>query len=260
MIQSNALSNKKIYNSRKVVDYYKTSTLQPAEVAFFSLIKEQLKNMRMLDIGVGGGRTTHKFGPAAKNYVGIDYAEKMVEACRQTFQDRQGNIDFAVCDARDLSQFAAEEFDVILFSFNGIDHCTLSERQKIFKEIQRVGKKGAWFCFSSSNIQWFSAWSSIGFIANPIRLLARIRHYTLLRHYNTNFKERLKENVGIFTSSAHNYNLKLNFIRPSYQLQQLEKLGFVKPQAYLKDTGKFSNDIEKLNSVTENWVYYLTRI
>ena len=260
MEQSNALFNKNVYNLTKVVNYYKLSTLQPAESAFFSLIKGQLNNMRMLDIGVGGGRTTHHFGPIAKEYIGIDYADKMVEACKKTFNDSQGNMSFKVCDARDLSQFGDEEFDIILFSFNGIDHCTLSERKQIFEEIQRVGKKGAWFCFSSSNIQWFSSWSSIGFTADPIRLLARIRHYFLLRYYNPGFKNRLMENVGIFISSAHNYNLKLNFIRPSYQLQCLKELGFENPRAYMHDTGVFSDDMDRLNQLQSNWIYYLTRM
>ena len=141
-----------------------------------------------------------------------------------------------------------------------MDYVSKSDRQKIFKEIQRVGKKGAWFCFSSSNIQWFSSWSTIGFIADPFRLLARIRHYFLLRYYNPNFKERWRKNTGIFTSSAHNYNLRTYFIRPRYQLQKLEELGFKSPQAYLENTGKFSKDIEALDRVDANWVYYLTRI
>lgn len=259
-MQSSTVYNREFYNLNKVVNYYKTSTLQPAEATFFSLLRTQLPNMRMLDIGVGGGRTTHHFGPVVKSYVGIDYAEKMIEACRQTCNNLKGDITFDVCDARDLSQFSDEEFDIILFSFNGIDYVSESDRQKIFKEIQRVGKKGAWFCFSSSNIQWFSTWSKIGFVADPIRLLARVRHYFLLRYYNPNLQKQLQENVGLFTSGAHNYSLKTHFIRPIHQLQQLEALGFKNPQAYRSETEKFSKDRESLAKVTANWVYYLTNI
>lgn len=259
-MQSSSLYNKEIYNLNKVVNHYKTSALQPAEAAFFSLLRTQLPNMRMLDIGVGGGRTTHHFGPLVKSYVGIDYAEKMIEAARQTCGNLKGNITFDVCDARDLSRFSEEEFDIILFSFNGIDYVSASDRQQIFKEIQRVGKKGAWFCFSSSNIQWFSTWSNIGFTTDPIRLLARVRHFFLLRYYNPKFQERQQKDAGVFISGVHNYSLSTHFIRPNHQIQQLEELGFKNPQAYRSETGSFSKDKEGLDKVAANWVYYLTKI
>jgi ubiquinone/menaquinone biosynthesis C-methylase UbiE len=43
--------------------------------------------MKMLDIGVGRGRTTMHFAQAAEEYWAIDYSEEMIAACRERFRD-----------------------------------------------------------------------------------------------------------------------------------------------------------------------------
>ena len=97
------------------------SGLQPAERNAFEAIFEQNKgNMTILDIGVGGGRTTEPLLEHADRYVGIDYSRTMIRACKERFSDRKNAI-FMERDARDLSFLGDDEFDLVVFSFNGID-------------------------------------------------------------------------------------------------------------------------------------------
>jgi ubiquinone/menaquinone biosynthesis C-methylase UbiE len=63
--------------------------------------------MNMLDIGVGGGRTTKYFFPLAKEYVGIDYSPEMIQACKKKFPE----LRFEVADVRNLSLFGDGHFD-----------------------------------------------------------------------------------------------------------------------------------------------------
>ena len=44
-------------------------------------------------------------------------------------------------------------FSFILFSFNGIDCISHEDRFRVFKEVQRVGRAGVLFCFSTHNLQ-----------------------------------------------------------------------------------------------------------
>ena len=74
--------------------------------------------MKMLDIGVGGGRTTLHFAPLVKEYVGIDYSQNMIKAC----QERFAQVSFQTADARSMGIFKDSTFDFILFSYNGIDY------------------------------------------------------------------------------------------------------------------------------------------
>lgn len=104
--------------------------------------------MVILDLGVGGGRTTPYLSAIASRYVGVDYSEEMIRACRSRFP----HLEFSVADASDLAQFADASFDSVVFSFNGLDCLVPDEkREKCLRECHRVLKAGGIYIFSSHN-------------------------------------------------------------------------------------------------------------
>ena len=94
---------------------------------------------RVLDLGVGTGRTSRALAERSSLYVGLDYAEQMVEAARR----RNPGLDLRVGDATDLGDFADRSFEVVVFSYNGIDylHPDASRGQSL-REIKRVLEPG----------------------------------------------------------------------------------------------------------------------
>ena len=122
--------NFQTYSTSDVVNYYQClQQLQPAEETLIKLLRNQLSNMKMLDLGVGGGRTTKHFFPLVKDYIGVDYSSSMIEACQQRFSPYYPSIKLTVGDARKLSQFADNSFvsfftptvKVIFSIFKGFD-------------------------------------------------------------------------------------------------------------------------------------------
>ena len=78
--------NKEAYTTSSIVGHYRQlSMLQPAEKAILDLFQDRLPTMKMLDIGIGGGRTTHHFSHLAGEYTGIDYSAEMIADCQQRF-------------------------------------------------------------------------------------------------------------------------------------------------------------------------------
>ena len=147
---------KDAYNLQKVVTAYAQQCwLQAPEETILRLMLPLLNTARMLDMGVGGGRTTLHFAKWVREYVGADYLESMVLECRKRFAGYPAHISFQVCDARSMEMFEDASFDFILFSHNGIDSVTHEDRLKILKEIRRVGKPDGYFCFSSHNLNWY---------------------------------------------------------------------------------------------------------
>src|SRR5216110_1518413 len=147
------ICNEDVYRLAGVAaGYARQSDLYPPEETILRLMLPHLQRARMLDLGVGGGRTTLHFAKWAREYVGAYYSESMIDECRRRFSTYPDHISFAVCDARAMEMFASGSFDFILFSFNGIDYVAHADRLKILKEIRRVGKPGGWFCFSSHNL------------------------------------------------------------------------------------------------------------
>lgn len=139
--------NRTKYESDAVVSYYERQTeLQPAEAHLFS--RHIPPGASILDMGVGGGRTTRYLAGRASRYVGADYSLSMVESCRTRFP----GLEFQHCDATDMVRFADGEFDVVVFSFNGIDVIGNDEsRSRCLRETARVLKPGGLFIFSSHN-------------------------------------------------------------------------------------------------------------
>jgi SAM-dependent methyltransferase len=134
------------YTTPSVVNYYAEATqLQPAERELFN--KHLQPNISILDIGVGGGRTTPYLAELSHHYVGIDYSEEMVRACRSRYPSQR----FELCDASDLAIFADETFDAVIFSFNGIDYLGPEGRTRCFSEVARVLVDDGRFIFSSHN-------------------------------------------------------------------------------------------------------------
>lgn len=139
--------NLQIYSDPDVTAYYAAlDYLTPCEQLLFETYLPT--GSEILDLGVGGGRTTPYLASRSARYVGVDNAATMVEACRSKFPDRE----FVVADAADLSRFDDSSFDAVVFAFNGIDF-VLPEgfRQKCLAHVHRVLKPGGVFIFSSHN-------------------------------------------------------------------------------------------------------------
>jgi len=135
------------YNSPAVAEYYAAlNYLTPCERLLFD--ENLQRGMSIIDLGVGGGRTTPYLSSIAGRYVGVDYAAEMVAACRKKFPQ----LDFEATSAADLSRFAPSTFDAVVMAFNGIDYVIPNEiRFRALQEIHRVLNAGGILIFSSHN-------------------------------------------------------------------------------------------------------------
>lgn len=137
------------FNNKDTVEFYNSyKGLQDCES--YIVNKYFTKNpLSVLDIGIGVGRTTSVIKNLCSIYIGIDYAQNMILEAKQNFPD----LDLRVMNANDLS-FKDQSFDILLFSFNGIDYFPDDlSRSLFFKEAKRVLKKDGLLIFSSHNLK-----------------------------------------------------------------------------------------------------------
>ena len=146
------MDQRKIYNDKIIyTDYAKRDYLFKPEKQIIKDFSPYLSEMRMLDMGVGGGRTTKYFAPLVKSYEGADYAANMVHVCKEKFDGKHA---FQECDARDMKEIKSDAYDFVLFSYNGIDSFGHEDRMSALKEIHRILRHDGIFCFSSHNLGW----------------------------------------------------------------------------------------------------------
>jgi ubiquinone/menaquinone biosynthesis C-methylase UbiE len=263
--QDSSFSNFTTWNRKDLVDEYASAAeLQPPERAILSSLRDQLPRMKMLDIGVGAGRTTVHFAKTVAEYWGIDYSEAMIAACRRRFPDEGNKICFAACDARDMAICPDHFFSFVLFSFNGIDYVTHQDRLRVFKEVQRVGRAGGLFCFSTHNIQDLHHFELRARLGEGIRQAAKtISEWLLLRcYYNTipSLRKLRQSPYALVNDGVHEKGLLTYYIRPAEQLKQLQKCGFEDIRIYRLETGDVVRDESELNSIDDPWLYYLCTI
>lgn len=253
-------NNQRTYTSLGVVQHYaQLSALQPAEAIVLKLLQTQLGSMKMLDIGVGGGRTTQHFSEVVAEYTGIDYSTNMIAACQKRFSDASDTTLFQICDARDMSRFKDNSFDFILFSFNGIDYISHAERSQVFKEIQRIGKPGGYFCFSSHNLTAFEQEFDFKqqFSFNLLETYINLVMSALLHVFNfpITLKQLKISAFLILKDESHNFRLKTYYVRPQEQLNQLQSC-FSDVKVYSWKSGLELTE-DEINCHSDLWLYYL---
>ncbi|MCX6924417.1 MAG: class I SAM-dependent methyltransferase [Verrucomicrobia bacterium] len=258
------LQNKDVYNLPAVAgNYAGYAHLQRPEQTILSLMLPDLPKARMLDLGVGGGRTTVHFADKVCKYVGADYSERMIMECRKRFAGCPPHISFEVCDARSLGQFEAGSFDFILFSHNGIDYVSHEDRLQILKEVHRVGKLGGRFCFSTHNLNYCANLFELRrMVSLDPRLAVRTAKRLVLRFcYNWRVRTATVRNSPyiVFNDGAHRRKLQTHYIRPHEQIEQLRE-AFAGIRVFGLTTGAEIEDQTQLRNIEDPWLYYLCQI
>jgi ubiquinone/menaquinone biosynthesis C-methylase UbiE len=256
-------NNKRVYESEDVIRFYvEQSDLQKPEATILNELRNKLSKMSMLDIGVGAGRTTTHFAVLAKEYLGIDYSNKMINACLEKFKKYPAKISFLTADARAMKLFRDNTFDFVLFSFNGIDYMDYEERMRTLREIRRVIRAGGYFCFSTHNLSFLLKKCSIQLSKHPVIFVSRVFRLLQMRLLNNREAWKAirspssKQQHCMVNDGAMDFRLKTYYVSPAEQLKQLSKLGYENTKMYSLTSGK---EIENPNNSVDNWIYYLSQ-
>lgn len=208
--------------------YRNASELFAAERAMLAEIDGELAQARLLDIGVGTGRTTGHLAPRVGDYLGIDYAPAMVERAKARFP----GVAFEVMDARDLAGVASGSIDIAVFSFNGIDYVSPADRHRVLASVRRVLKVGGAFLFSSHNrevpVREAADIANLKLSRNPVRMARNIAGFSLgiVNAARLKAGEIDTFDYALRNDAANHYSLLTYYIRLADQVRQLESAGF----------------------------------
>jgi len=246
--------NRRTYSSGKVVDWYDDlDFIHKPEAVILQKLTPLITDKKLLDIGIGGGRTTKFLLEISSDYTGIDYTPQCVEVVKWKYPE--ANI---LCqDARDLGAFETESFDFVLFSFNSIDYVGHDDRLKVLSGIRRVLRPGGFFMFSTHNrdyehfnkLPWQEGLRfDVNFLKNCLYTLVYLpRHLSMKKH------EIYADEYAVINDNAHGFSLLAYYIGPENQVKQLERAGFINVEAYDWDGKQIDTD------TAFPWTYYLAQ-
>jgi ubiquinone/menaquinone biosynthesis C-methylase UbiE len=249
------INRKTMRNS--VASYLVYDEINAAEQVVFSKIGEQYKDKAILDVGVGGGRTTAALTKISANYIGVDYVPEMVAACRARFP----HVRFEQVDARSMPQFADRSFDVIVFACNGVSMVDHSGRLAILKEMRRLLAVGGVFMFSTYNrnsAEYERGFSTPDFMAtkNPIKYAVRgVRFvantvYGLFNRLRYRRFEIRTEEYAMINDRCHDYATMLYYITAENQIRQLKSVGFESLPLIYDSVGRLADPACRNDSLT----------
>jgi SAM-dependent methyltransferase len=235
--------NRATYESAKFVGHYAGfEELFPAEAKIFTDFSKQFSG-RVLDIAIGGGRTTRALLPKAKQYFGSDYSEGMVRAAQAAFP----SAELRQLDMRDAPKvYAGQQFDAIVISFNGIDLISWEDRCTLLQGLPALLAPNGVFVFSVHDLA--NADKQRGFHLRPDlretlhtiykpRSLARFIIRTpswFLRAWGNRIRNRHLEKdfdgYSYLNDSGEDFGLLTTYVSMAKQTEVLKSCGYTKIQ------------------------------
>ncbi len=247
--------NRGVYCDPAVVKHYAgCSALQPAERNIFDQIASELVDACLLDIGVGGGRTTIHLAPRVKRYIGLDYSAPMIAAASARFAAR--GYEFVVGDARALP-LPDGELDVVVFSHNGIDYVDHEDRLVVLAEVRRTLRQGGLFVFSTHNLERDDLHFEAGPREGLFHRLVHARTRARLREHNPDREQLRSQPHAILNDGVFDFRAATYHIRRGAQLEQLASAGFERVQTFSGRTGE-ELSVDQ-GTPADPWLYFLCR-
>jgi SAM-dependent methyltransferase len=258
---SGAEANRAVFD-RDAAKYTDLGLMRP-ERRVISTLRKRLPDAEMLDLGIGGGRTTYTFSALVRRYVGIDYSPRMIERARALIGAERG-VELEVGDARDLAAVGGP-FDLVLFSFNGIDAVGHEDRQRILAEVRGVLKPDGCFVFSAHSTGALplsrrrrrggprsgSRARRLYDFAKDVRFGWKVRH----SNRELDLDAIRRRGWAIVRDGAHRFDLEIYYVDPKEQLSQLRAAG-LETTAILDETGAEADPAQRRRDPS---LHYLCR-
>lgn len=246
-----------------VEQYAGRSSLLGGEEAILERLRPRLHGgATVLDVGVGGGRTTLHLAPLAGRYVGVDLSAGMVEECRRRFAGAAApalsHAVFQTADARAMPEFADGSFDVVWFTYNGIDTVGgAPEREQSLGELVRICAPGGVVAFSSHNIAAAGRFRRPGLSPRfPLLLRQELRDVREMRRLNPDLESARAAGGGPLRDIRPSGHLvETFFVRPDVQIRRLRELGLEAPAA-VTEAGTWCTDEAELLDLREPYIHY----
>jgi SAM-dependent methyltransferase len=224
--------NAAIFMTPAVAKRYGNPAPFAAEAMILIRYKEAFAGKRVLDLGVGAGRTTQYVAPFAADYLGIDLSPAMLSLARA----RYPNVRFADMDLRQIGKLQPEGFDFVFGPWNILSAFSHEERIQIIRRVHTLLSPGGLFAFSVHNRDWkFAGGHPLSKPLRPRNVLDALHPMSWVNYLSRRKLRHEETDYAILNDEAHRWQGVFYYISPDAQMRQLEACGFEFLEALAED-------------------------
>jgi len=185
----------------------------PIKFNYFSSKIGNLKNLKILDIGCGGGLLSEEFAKEGAEVTGIDISENSLTIAMKHALENKLTIDYKNGRAEKIPA-NDNIFDAVICA-DCLEH--VDDLEKVINEVSRVLKGNGFFCYDTINRTFLSK-IAVDWIAN--RLLRRQN-----RHLNVSEKNYAIHDWNKFIKPAELFQLMKKYNLKNIQINGLQFAG-----------------------------------
>lgn len=235
-----ATRNQNAYAKDSVASRYSAlTTLFPGEEILIQNYRSAFSG-KVLDVGVGAGRTTEVLSKLAASYLGIDLSPAMIAAAKE----RLPNVNLQQMDMRSIPDLLADQkFDLIFISFNSIDYISYGERQTLLHLLSRMLTESGLLIFSTHSLDHLQhkpvrlrpsrserpqphiLFSNPGEFLKQCYRLGRWLLKAPLNRLRFRGLQRWEDGVALVNDRAEYFSLLTTYTSEKAQVEHLEKIG-----------------------------------
>lgn len=218
--------NASIFFDSGLADWYARQPLMAPEAMILIRWREAYAGRRVLDLGVGSGRTTRYLAPLARRYVGIDVSEPMLALARR----EAPAAEFLSLDLRALATLPPGTFDFIFGPYNVLDALDHDSREQAVRDCRALLADGGMLVFSAHNRNHVDAGrpprrpSGRGLVRN----LLDVRHYAvaMTNYWRLRGLRREETEYALFNDISHAWKGVFYYVSRQAQVRLLAGAGF----------------------------------
>jgi SAM-dependent methyltransferase len=216
--------NAKIFFEPKLAHWYAAEPLSAAEAVTLIRQRQAFAGKRVLDIGVGSGRTTRYILPLASSYMGVDLSPAMLARCRLDWP----RAEIVELDIRDLANLSPRRFDFIVASNAIFDVLTHETRLEALADCAALLAPQGLLYFSGHNRNYVKAGlpPAPDFSGSPMRWPINLARFLpdSFNHIRMKKYEHHETDYALLNDVAHGWQGVFYYTDRATQTRQIESV------------------------------------
>lgn len=184
------------------------------EVGFINKVLNLKEGADILDLYCGYGRHAIELAKMGYHVTGIDATQAFLEIATQKAQEENVDVDFRLCDMRELDY--SQQFDAVINMFAAFGYFTDEENAEVLKRVAKALRKGGLFLIDLLNREWM--------VRNNLNRYWRHPSGEYVLSYKVELKQGIATMKRVLINQVTEKKTQYEFVLRAYSMTEMQSL------------------------------------